>query len=70
MQEKLNPQNSFRCLFELKNGIDLRSSLLKGKYLVKVKGVGFGDQVVTDGVGLLQVTDVYSTDKSEYGHGH
>ena len=43
---------------------------LKGKYLVKVKGVGFGDQVVTDGVGLLQVTDVYSTDKSEYGHGH
>jgi hypothetical protein len=43
---------------------------VKGKYLVKVKGVGFGDQVVTDGVGLLQVTDVYSTDKSEYGHGH
>lgn len=43
---------------------------VKDQYLVKVKGVGFGDQVVTDGVGLLQVTDVYSTDKSEYGHGH
>lgn len=42
----------------------------KGKYLVKVKGVDFGDQIVIDGVGLLRVTDVYSTDKSEYGHSH
>ncbi len=41
-----------------------------GKYLVKVKGVDFGDQIVTNGVGLLRVTDVYSTDKSEYGHSH
>ena len=39
-------------------------------YLVKVKGVDFGDQIVTNGVGLLRVTDVYSTDKSEYGHSH
>ena len=43
---------------------------IKGKYLVKVKGVDFGDQIVTDGVGLLRVSDVYSTDKSEYGHSH
>jgi hypothetical protein len=43
---------------------------VKGKYLVKVNGVGFGDQIVTQGVGLLLVADVYSTDKSEYGHGH
>ncbi|MCT4641209.1 MAG: hypothetical protein N4A33_02860 [Bacteriovoracaceae bacterium] len=43
---------------------------IKGKYLVKVKGVDFGDQIVTNGVGLLRVTDVYSTDKSEYGHSH
>lgn len=43
---------------------------VKGKYLVKVKGVDFGDQIVTNGVGLLRVTDVYSTDKSEYGHSH
>ncbi len=42
----------------------------KGKYLVKVKGVDFGDQIVIDGVGLLRVTDVYSTDTSEYGHSH
>lgn len=39
-------------------------------YLVEVKGVDFGDQIVINGVGLLRVTDVYSTDKSEYGHSH
>ncbi len=43
---------------------------INNKYLVKVKGVDFGDQVVTNGVGLLRVSDVYSTDKSEYGHSH
>jgi len=41
-----------------------------GKYLVKVSGVEFGDQIVTNGTGLLRVTDVYSTDTSEYGHSH
>lgn len=39
-------------------------------YMVEVKGVDFGDQIVVNGVGLLRVTDVYSTDKSEYGHSH
>ncbi len=39
-------------------------------YMVEVKGVDFGDQIVINGVGLLRVTDVYSTDKSEYGHSH
>lgn len=39
-------------------------------YGVEVKGVEFGDQIVVDGVGLLRVADVYSTDKSEYGHSH
>lgn len=39
-------------------------------YMVEVSGVDFGDQIVIDGVGLLRVTDVYSTDKSEYGHSH
>lgn len=43
---------------------------INGKYLVNVKGVDFGDQIVTNGVGLLRVTDVYSTDESEYGHSH
>lgn len=42
----------------------------KTGYKVKVAGVEFGDQVVINGVGLLRVTDVYSTDKSEYGHSH
>lgn len=41
-----------------------------GKYLVKVKGVEFGDQIVINGLGLLRITDVYSTDSSEYGHSH
>ncbi len=42
----------------------------QGKYFVRVKGIVAGDHVVTGGVGLLRVTDVYSTDESEYGHGH
>ncbi|MBC86464.1 MAG: hypothetical protein CL677_04730 [Bdellovibrionaceae bacterium] len=42
----------------------------KSGYKVKVAGVEFGDQIVINGVGLLRVTDVYSTDKSEYGHSH
>lgn len=42
----------------------------KSGYKVKVVGVEFGDQIVINGVGLLRVTDVYSTDKSEYGHSH
>jgi len=43
---------------------------VKGKYIVKIEGTQFGDQIVTSGVGLLRVSDVYSTDKSEYGHSH
>ena len=39
-------------------------------YTFQVKGVDFGDQIVVDGLGLLRVTDVYSTDKSEYAHSH
>ena len=42
----------------------------KTGYKVKVAGVEFGDQIVINGVGLLRVTDIYSTDKSEYGHSH
>lgn len=42
----------------------------KSGYKVKVKGVEFGDQIVINGVGLLRVTDVFSTDESEYGHSH
>jgi hypothetical protein len=40
------------------------------EYHIKVSGVEFGDQIVINGVGLLRVSDVYSTDKSEYGHSH
>ncbi len=42
----------------------------KNGYIVSVLGVDFGDQIVTNGLGLLRVSDVYSTDKSEYGHSH
>jgi len=43
---------------------------VKGGYMVKVSGIKTGDQIVVQGVGLLRVADVYSTDKSEYGHAH
>ncbi len=39
-------------------------------YSVQVQGIDFGDQIVVDGLGLLRVADVYSTDTSEYGHSH
>lgn len=42
----------------------------KNGYKVKVAGVEFGDQIVTNGLGLLRISDVYSTDKSNYGHSH
>lgn len=42
----------------------------KEGYRVKVEGLEFGDQIVINGVGLLRIADVYSTDKSEYGHSH
>jgi hypothetical protein len=41
-----------------------------GKFTVDVKGVGLGDQIVINGTGLLRIADVYSTDKSSYGHAH
>ncbi|OUR95445.1 hypothetical protein A9Q84_16565 [Halobacteriovorax marinus] len=43
---------------------------LRNDYIVKVSSILAGDQIVVGGVGLLRVTDVYSTDKSEYGHSH
>jgi len=43
---------------------------VNGKYLVKVKGVDFGDQIVINGTGLLRIADVYSTDSAEYSHAH
>lgn len=54
--------------FKLMNAKILKET--KDGYKVKVIGVDFGDQIVINGVGLLRVTDVYSTDKSEYGHSH
>ena len=29
-----------------------------------------GDRVVTSGMGIIAITDVYSKDESEYGHSH
>ncbi len=42
----------------------------KNHYNVKIKDYKFGDQVVTQGIELLRVSDIFSTDKSEYGHSH
>lgn len=74
-KETLVTSKSLKGIYRFKGGYFkfLPLKLIKevnGKYLVKVKGVDFGDQIVTNGVGLLRVTDVYSTDKSEYGHSH
>lgn len=41
-----------------------------GSYSVEATDITFGDQIVVNGLGLLRVADVYSTDKSEYGHSH
>jgi hypothetical protein len=43
---------------------------IKGQYLIHVNEIGLGDQIVTGGVNLLRVSDIYSTDTSEYGHSH
>lgn len=39
-------------------------------YLIRTSDLARGDQIVVGGVGLLRVSDIYSTDKSEYGHSH
>lgn len=43
---------------------------INNNYLIKVDNLNPGDQIVTNGVGLLKVADIYSKDTSEYGHGH
>ncbi len=43
---------------------------VKGQYLVKVKDVEVGDQIVISATGPLRVADLYSTDKAEYSHSH
>jgi len=40
------------------------------KYFVKTNSILPTDQIVIKGTKLLRVTDVYSTDTAEYGHGH
>lgn len=39
-------------------------------YRISILKIVSGDKIVIKGVGLLRVTDIYSTDKSEYGHSH
>jgi hypothetical protein len=74
-KETLVTSKSKKGVYRFRNGYFkfLLAKILKednGGYQVSVKGVDFGDQIVINGVGLLRVTDVYSTDKSEYGHSH
>lgn len=40
------------------------------QYLVQSPSLQSGDKIVTSPVGLIRITDVYSTDTAEYGHGH
>jgi len=51
----------------------LSAEILKetnSEYRVKVDRLNLNDQIVINGVGLLRVADIYSIDKSEYGHSH
>lgn len=43
---------------------------IKDGYQVKAPLVENGDQILNKAVGLVRIADVYSTDTSEYGHGH
>lgn len=42
----------------------------KNNYFIQTSGFTTGDKIVTHPVGLIRITDVYSTDTAEYGHGH
>lgn len=43
---------------------------VENKYIIDDQEIKLGDQIVVEGVGLLRVADIYSTDSSEYGHSH
>lgn len=48
----------------------LRDGYFRLLKLSELKTLRPEDEVVVEGVGLLRITDVYSTDESEYGHAH
>lgn len=39
-------------------------------FSVEISDLSIGDQIVVGDASLLRVADIYSTDKSEYGHSH
>ena len=56
--------------FKFLNAKVIKNNKKSKTMVISVKDLNFGDQIVTKGVSLLRVSDVYSTDKSEYGHSH
>ncbi|EQC49270.1 hypothetical protein [Bacteriovorax sp. DB6_IX] len=56
--------------FKFFEGEVLHNDKKTKKIKLRVKGLKRGDQIVMKGVSLLRVADIYSTDKSEYGHAH
>jgi hypothetical protein len=56
--------------FKFLNAKLLVNNMKAKKVKLLVPKLDFGDQIVINGVSLLRVTDIYSTDKSEYGHAH
>lgn len=42
----------------------------KNSFTVELEDINSRDRIAVGGVGLLRVSDIYSTDKSEYGHAH
>lgn len=74
-KETLVTSKAISGIYRFKNGFfkllpaEIKKETKDG-YLVFVKNIVFGDQIVTNGVGLLKVADVYASDKSNYGHAH
>ncbi len=75
-KETLVTSKNLKGIYRFRSGyfkffpIVILKELNKGSYLIKADDIESNDQIVVHGVGLLRVTDVYSTDKSEYGHAH
>lgn len=43
---------------------------MKNNFILSKEEFYLGDKIVVSGLDLLSISDVYSQDKSEYGHGH
>lgn len=64
------PKKSLVTIKNQKGIYILRSGFFRFVELSSNMNLKSGDQVVVQGMGLIAITDVYTTDESEYGHSH